>query len=94
MYNPLTVCLSSAQLLNAERKARKAAYIIFKVFGMTQLRTKPSHNSKIIVLSGNAEQWRSKGRGKVGTRAPGCRPWGRMPPLAFPYAHAPTFSDI
>jgi len=35
-YNPLTVSLSSAQLLNAERSSNRAADTIFKVFGMTQ----------------------------------------------------------
>jgi len=34
MYNPLTVFLFSAQLLNAERKVREAADTIFKVFGI------------------------------------------------------------
>jgi len=49
----LTVSLSSAQFLNAERLARETADTIFqvfgmtadtifKVFGMTQLRIKPS----------------------------------------------------
>jgi len=34
-YNPLSVSLPSAQLLNAELKAREAAGTIFKVFGKT-----------------------------------------------------------
>jgi len=50
MYNPLTVSLFSAQLLNAERKAREAADTIFKVFGMTQLKIK----SSLLALQANA----------------------------------------
>jgi len=42
MYNLLILSLSSAQLLKCWAFSRKAADIIFKVFGMTQLRIKPS----------------------------------------------------
>jgi len=41
-YNPLTVSLSSAQLLNVKRWSKRSSRYRFLIFGMTQLRIKSS----------------------------------------------------